>query len=84
MRLMLPALLALVLLGEASPVAAQSAYDYPWCAQRHDRSGATSCYFRTWEQCQATISGIGGSCFQNPAYRGPGPVERRPYRSYRY
>jgi hypothetical protein len=62
---------------------AQSAYDYPWCAQRYGRVGGESCYYRTYAQCMATISGIGGSCVRSPYYRGPA-VEPRPYRSERY
>ncbi len=49
---------------------AQSAYDYPICAIYQDKSGATACYYSSYEQCMATMSGIGGSCSPNPAYRG--------------
>ena len=43
---------------------AQSRDNYPWCA-RYD--GYTyNCGFVTWQQCQATISGIGGICYENP------------------
>jgi Protein of unknown function (DUF3551) len=38
---------------------------HPWCALSYGRSNARSCAFDTQEQCMATISGIGGSCFQN-------------------
>lgn len=49
---------------------------YPWCAQYADRSGITECAFVTFQQCLATVSGIGGSCVQNwyPPPAGP----RRP------
>ncbi len=60
-------------LVQAVPAQAQSAYSYPWCALRADRSGAQSCYYRTYEQCMATISGIGGSCIRSPYYRGGRP-----------
>jgi hypothetical protein len=50
---------------------AQSAYDYPWCALKGDRGGGQSCYFATREQCETTLSGIGGVCIHNPGYRGP-------------
>ena len=43
--------------------------DYPWCA-RYD-AYAYNCGFTTWQQCQATISGAGGWCYQNPM---PAPV----------
>jgi hypothetical protein len=54
----------------AAPSRAESPYAYRWCALNGDRSGATSCYFRTRAQCEETISGIGGSCIPNPGYRG--------------
>lgn len=52
---------------------AQSAYDYPWCAVYTKTNGATSCYYTSFQQCMATILGIGGICVRNP-YEG---VERR-------
>ena len=52
---------------------AQSAYDYPWCAIYTKTSGATSCYCASFQQCMATIRGIGGICIRNP-YES---VERR-------
>ena len=63
--------------GLATPSGAQSAYDYPWCALRGDRGGGQSCYFTTWEQCETTLSGIGGTCIRSPYYRGP--YVRRPH-----
>lgn len=47
---------------------AQGTY-YPWCA-RYD-AYAYNCGFVTWQQCQATVSGGGGLCYQNPM---PAPV----------
>lgn len=38
---------------------------YPWCAQYADQSNITQCLFSTFEQCLATVSGVGGSCVQN-------------------
>ncbi len=55
----------------AGSAQAQSAYSYPWCAVQADKSGATSCYFSTYEQCRATLQGIGGNCIRSPYYRGP-------------
>ena len=60
-------------LFQAAPAAAQSAYSYPWCALYGDRSGAQSCYFRSYGECMATLSGIGGSCIRSPYYQGPAP-----------
>ena len=39
------------------------AQNYPWCADYS--SGGTNCGFVTFEQCLATVSGIGGFCDQN-------------------
>lgn len=59
---------------------AQSAYDYPWCAVYTNRSGAQACYYASYAQCMATMSGIGGYCRPSPYYRGPRPQRR--VRSY--
>lgn len=64
---------ALILLAVgAGGASAQSPYSYPWCAYYAPAgSGLTSCYFASYEQCMASVSGVGGFCGQNPAYRGP-------------
>jgi hypothetical protein len=41
-----------------------------------------SCYYRTYEQCRQTMSGIGGTCVQSPYY-GHGPNQRSRRRDYR-
>ncbi len=38
----------------------------PFCATYADNSGITSCSFYTYEQCLASVSGIGGFCKNNP------------------
>jgi hypothetical protein len=45
---------------------------YPWCAQysRGGLGGASNCGFKTFAQCQATVSGVGGFCNHNPFYDG--------------
>jgi hypothetical protein len=48
---------------------ASDAQTYPWCAVYHDKFGAWNCGFVTFEQCLATVRGIGGMCSQNPAYQ---------------
>jgi hypothetical protein len=68
----------------ARPAQAQS---YPWCAY-YDLGfgGATNCGWATFEQCLATVRGIGGSCGPNPMYQpAPGlyPSPRHP-RRYSY
>ena len=50
---------------------AQASERYKWCAYYGGIVGsATNCGFNTFAQCQATISGVGGTCQPNPAYRG--------------
>jgi hypothetical protein len=65
------------LASQIGPSAAQSPYDYPYCALRGDRGGGQSCYFQTLAQCRASLVGIGGTCIHNPGYRGPGSYDRR-------
>jgi hypothetical protein len=67
-RMILPALTAAAVLvplaGHADP--------YRWCAQYGRRGGgASNCGFVTLQQCQATVSGIGGFCVPNQFYTGP-------------
>jgi hypothetical protein len=54
----------------------------PWCAF-YD-SSTYNCGFHTYQQCLATISGVGGWCRQN-FFEGPGsdrkPSNRRQRRS---
>ena len=76
-RLLLLALIGLGTIAQTHLAAAQSPYDYPWCALRGDRSGAQSCYYTSQAQCRASLRGIGGSCIRNP-YQTRGP--RAPYR----
>jgi hypothetical protein len=46
------------------PAAAQTYYNF-------FHGGASNCGFSTFEQCLATVSGVGGSCGANPQYQGP-------------
>jgi hypothetical protein len=52
-----------------------------WCAQYSGGMGGESCGFSTFEQCQATVSGIGGFCrpsqYNNPGYASAGRKKRR-------
>jgi Protein of unknown function (DUF3551) len=43
----------------------------PFCATTYGMGGSagTACNFYTLAQCQATISGVGGSCSSNPYLR---------------
>jgi uncharacterized protein DUF3551 len=65
MRILALAVSALVAASLAQRPAA-AAFNLPWCAQYSDRSGIRSCAFYTFQQCRATVSGVGGYCFQNP------------------
>ena len=42
---------------------------YRWCAQ-YSGKGTRNCYFVTWEQCRAALSGNGGFCEPNGFYDG--------------
>jgi hypothetical protein len=47
---------------------------YPWCANYDSNGfGGSNCGFSTWNQCMATVSGIGGFCVPNQFYN-PGPA----------
>jgi len=61
---------ATCLLGTAQPAAAET---YTYC--RRDNSYMLSCSFETLAQCQASASGRGGECSQNPFL---------PYSAYAY
>ena len=79
-----PLALLVAVVGAAPTSFAQSAYDYPWCAIYGGRAGlgAQSCYYATYAQCMATMSGIGGYCTRSPYYRGPEVRSERRYRRY--
>lgn len=73
--------------GIAGLCCSAQAQNYPWCAYYggSDVGGATNCGFVTFEQCLATVSGIGGYCARNTQYvppRGAHPPANR-HRHYR-
>jgi len=58
------------------------AQNYPWCAQ-YGSMGGLNCGFTTVQQCQATVTGMGGFCEVNTqyqpvpgSYRSPGSRRR--------
>jgi len=55
------------------------AREYPWCA-RYDWT-TSNCGFISFNQCLATISGVGGRCEPNPRFPYGEP---RPKKRYRY
>jgi Protein of unknown function (DUF3551) len=53
-----------------------------WCAEYSGMGGTESCIFSTFEQCQASVSGIGAnfcrpSQYSNPSYASAGRKKRR-------
>jgi hypothetical protein len=64
---------ALSLLGAlvvAAAIGTPAHADGPWCAFYDGRfGGASNCGFHTYEQCLATISGVGGWCQPNTCMR---------------
>jgi Protein of unknown function (DUF3551) len=87
-RIFLFALGSAVLMGVTEPASAQSPYSYPWCSKQTYGRGdvTTSCYFTSQAQCMTTVSGIGGYCYQNPAYNGARnsvPTHRRSVPTHR-
>jgi hypothetical protein len=77
--ILLSSLLVSSVLAAASPTRAYAqAYDpYPWCAvYGGSMSGSSNCGFRTWQQCMATVSGVGGSCEPNQFYNPQGSRKR--------
>jgi Protein of unknown function (DUF3551) len=55
---------------------------YPWCAQYYDMRNITECAFTTYEQCRASISGIGGNCIQNWYPPPAAPRRDRPWQPF--
>ena len=81
MRLPAISLAVFILPATLTPAWAQGQpfpYDpYPWCAVYSGRGGGgTNCGFRTWQQCRATVSGIGGFCERNQFYNPRGGSDR--------
>jgi hypothetical protein len=89
MRRILPVLALCVLgfVGNSGPASAD--VTYPWCAQydgRRGGGGGRNCGFWTFDQCMATVSGIGGFCEPNAMYRGrqPGQIPPPPWPPRRF
>jgi hypothetical protein len=84
MRIVLPALAALVTFITFIPTQGH-ADPYRWCAAYSgDGGGGTNCGFITYAQCMATVSGIGGSCEINQFYTGPDRSYRQARKRYQY
>jgi hypothetical protein len=80
MRMILVPVAAMLVAGVLGGGSAQ-AQEYPWCA-RYDWT-TRNCGFVSFQQCLATISGIGGRCEENPRYVPPQRRKKQPARSTR-
>lgn len=47
------------------------------CAQTYGKSDGLACNYATFEQCRAAVSGLAGSCIDNP-YRPGAPKPAQP------
>ena len=62
MKIVLSLLGLLIMTSAIGTPAPAYAQNYPWCAYYSGRGfgGATNCGFTSFQQCMATVSGIGG------------------------
>jgi hypothetical protein len=83
MRALLVLMFAIVV-GAAAFGSSANAQNYPWCAYYGGGEiggGGTNCGFTSFEQCMATLSGMGGFCDRNTQYvPPPGPHAAPVYR----
>jgi hypothetical protein len=77
MRISALVVLMLGTLAAFAPRPAAAAYNLPWCATYYGID-VTSCAFTSFEQCMASVSGIGGHCTQNILYPPPVPYAEPP------
>ena len=71
-------ILAAAILGALVHSSVQARADGPWCAQYTGiHGGASNCGFHSYEQCMATVSGVGGICQPNLFYPAPHDARRR-------
>ncbi len=72
-------ILATSVIGLGATATAAQAQNYPWCAVYGGRGGGgENCGFTTFEQCMATLWGMGGFCNRNTQYVPP-PGPHAPY-----
>jgi hypothetical protein len=74
-----------LLLATAVTAQPARAQNYPWCARYGTPYDDTSCGFTSYEQCQASVSGVGGFCEKNDTYRPPlatAPVRHHARKAY--
>jgi Protein of unknown function (DUF3551) len=68
------ALLALPVMSVFSNAAADA--NAAVCAQTYGKSDGLACNYATYEQCRAAVSGLAGSCIDNPYLRAGSPSAR--------
>src|SRR5215475_7835411 len=63
------------------PAALTQTSNAQWCAEYSAGGGGESCGFSSFEQCQASVSGIGGFCrpgqYSNPGYASAGRANKK-------
>jgi Protein of unknown function (DUF3551) len=82
---MKPLLCAAAIAAATSVLGAPAhAQNYPWCAKYSGGplGGASNCGFVSFQQCMATVTGIGGFCVRNTLYQSTAPHARRHYYQY--
>ena len=55
-------------IGIAALAGPAEAQNYPWCAVLNTGDASYNCGFVSFEQCLATVRGIGGTCMVNTTY----------------
>jgi hypothetical protein len=73
---------ALAVSALAAVSTSAQAQNYPWCAHYGTPYDDTSCGFVSYEQCMASVSGIGGFCEKNDTYKPPVAVHPQTYRRH--
>ncbi len=71
---------AIGLTAMTTPASAQNYH--PWCAHYGTPYDDTSCAFVSYEQCMASVSGIGGFCQRNDTYAPPLQVQQHAHRHH--
>jgi Protein of unknown function (DUF3551) len=69
-------------IGCAAFTTPAQAQNYPWCAHYGTPYDDTSCGFVSYEQCMASVSGVGGFCERNDTYKPPVAVRPQAHRHH--
>ena len=71
-----------------SPASAQGYPNraFPFCLRGAPTGGTLDCAYTSYQQCQATASGVGAYCYENPMWTRaevyPYPVRKRRHYAY--